>query len=339
MKIAYVLGPSCLPGNQFSGVVVQARCWAEGLRGLGHNVSFPAPQEGIDWRSFDIIHLFQHGAWCDGILGQLSKYPAQLVFSPIIDPPKPYGIIHATVARIPFERARLIQKQRLLNRIGQMQVLCLARSKHEAESLRAVGVPSRNIEIVPIPMSKTWTLHENQVRTATRNGAVFHVSHLNQPRKNVRLLIDIAIERGFPLRLAGSISDTVFKNWLGAVITRHPNITYLGRISDDEMLAEMLSCSVFCLPSQFEGVGLVALDAACCGANLVVTNRGGTAEYLGPTAILVDPAKRASLARALERALTAPVPNLAARDRVLAHYTRQASAERLAQVYLARSGT
>ncbi|WP_439814791.1 glycosyltransferase [Zavarzinia sp. CC-PAN008] len=333
MKIAYVLSPSCLYGNLFSGVVVQARCWAAGLRELGHQVDFPAAHQAIDWTSYDVVHLFQHGAWCDSLIGNLAPTRSRTVFSPIIDPPRPYGRLAGAVSLLPFERLRLAQNQRLLRLYGRRLDRVLARSRHEAESLRAVGVPGDRVPIVHIPMSKAWDIPDDAVLRHPRNGAILHVSSLSQPRKNVRTLVEIAMQEGFALRLAGSIGDPAFAAWLQSVSAAHPRIVYLGRIGDDVMLDEMLSCSAFCLPSLFEGVGLVALDAAYCGAHLVVTDRGGTPEYVGDTARIVTPADRDGIRDALKAALAEPGPNMRGRARVIANYSSRGSAENLVQTY------
>ncbi|WP_292237606.1 glycosyltransferase family 4 protein [Mesorhizobium sp.] len=333
MKVAFVLNPSCLFNNVFSGVVVQANCWALGLRALGHEVVFPAAQEPIDWNAFDIVHLFQHGPWCLGLLHGLKVARPRVFYSPIIDPPKPYGRLAGLISRLPLEKLRLAQNQRLLRLYGGLCDRMLARSGHEADSLCAIGVPAGRIATVHIPMSKPWDIDDAAVATHPRNGAVLHVSHLNQPRKNARALIELSVSKGFPLRLAGSVSDPGFRSWLDQVQKDHPNVTYLGRISDGEMLDEMLSCAVFCLPSLYEGVGLVALDAGYCGANLVVTDRGGTPEYLRACSIQIDPSEPSALGSAIARALQLPVPNLAARRHVIDNFSIPASARSLAAAY------
>ncbi|MFG1346769.1 glycosyltransferase family 4 protein [Xanthobacter autotrophicus DSM 431] len=333
MRIAYILSPYCYYTNVFSGVVVQARCWMEALQALGHEVCLVSAMSPIDWKSFDVVHLFQHGSWCDSLLDDLAALGVPTVLSPIIDPPRPYGRVAALVSRIPFERLRLQQNQRLLRKYGGSCTRILSRSTLERQSLEAVGVPPGKIVNAPISMSKDWALDEATITAAPRNGAVLHVSHLAQPRKNARLLIEVAMEKGFPLRLAGSLSDPAFASWLKQVEASHPNITYLGRISDARMLEEMLACSVFCLPSLYEGVGLVALDAGYCGANLVVSTAGGTRDYLGEHAFYIDPHDRAGLGDAIRRALDLPLPNLEVHRHVEREFSKLGSGRKLEACY------
>lgn len=333
MRIAYILSPYCYYTNVFSGVVVQAKCWAEALAGLGHEVEFVRADQPIDWRSFDLAHLFQHGSWCDSLLDEFGQQKIHTVFSPIIDPPRPYGRLVTLISKIPFEKLRLQQNQRLLRKFGRTCELFLSRSNLERLSLEAAGVPAEKIVNVPISLSKDWDINVPTLLSKARNPSVLHVSHLAQPRKNVRLLVEVAIERGFELRLAGSLSDQGFAAWLKGIVAEYPNVTYLGRISDEKLMEEMLTCSVFCLPSLFEGVGLVALDAGYCGANLVVTSAGGTKDYLESHAAFFDPHDRKALGDAITESLTLPLPNLDVHHHVAGKFGKQASGRKLEGAY------
>ena len=58
---------------------------------------------------------------------------------------------------------------------------------------------------------------------------------------------------------------------------------------DEEMLRLYATAKCFALPSIFEGVGLVALDAAACGCDIVITKLGGPHEYYSDMASMVNP--------------------------------------------------
>jgi glycosyltransferase involved in cell wall biosynthesis len=60
------------------------------------------------------------------------------------------------------------------------------------------------------------------------------------------------------------------------------------------------------LPSHFEGWGLTGVEAMACGAALVVTNNGGSADdaFDGKTALVAEPGDVDGLATAAERLLT-----------------------------------
>lgn len=50
------------------------------------------------------------------------------------------------------------------------------------------------------------------------------------------------------------------------------HITFLGKISDAELLAEYRACTLFVLPSRVELEGMVALEAMACGAPLLIAD-------------------------------------------------------------------
>lgn len=92
--------------------------------------------------------------------------------------------------------------------------------------------------------------------------------------------------------------------------------------------------SVFALVSLYEPFGLAPLEAIAAGLPAVVTRNGGPSESLrdgsSEFGVLVDPADRADIANGLLRLLTSSETwkrfERAGRERVLSHYTWQATA-------------
>ena len=60
-------------------------------------------------------------------------------------------------------------------------------------------------------------------------------------------------------------------------------------------------------PSLFETTGLVSLEAALGGCNVVTTSRGHAREYLGDLAWYCDPGDTSSIRRAVLAAYEAPI--------------------------------
>jgi glycosyltransferase involved in cell wall biosynthesis len=90
--------------------------------------------------------------------------------------------------------------------------------------------------------------------------------------------------------------------------------------SPERLVALYRSARVHVLPSWFETTGLVSLEAALSGCNIVSTNRGHAKEYLGDLAWYCDPAKPDTIRSAVEQAWKSP-PSVALRDRILSSYT------------------
>ncbi|WP_427383667.1 glycosyltransferase family 4 protein [Janibacter sp. G56] len=84
--------------------------------------------------------------------------------------------------------------------------------------------------------------------------------------------------------------------------------TFLGRLSRPEVGAWMGRADVVAVPSRREAFGIVVLEAWRAGTPVVVTNRGGTGEFVmdGQDGLLVDPTDIDALAAALRRVLADP---------------------------------
>jgi L-malate glycosyltransferase len=84
-----------------------------------------------------------------------------------------------------------------------------------------------------------------------------------------------------------------------------PPVQALGRLSDAELVEFYNECAVFMLPSDYEGWGLPAVEAMACGAAVVTTANGGTADFAldDHTALVVPTRSPDALADAVVRLL------------------------------------
>ncbi len=136
-------------------------------------------------------------------------------------------------------------------------------------------------------------------------------------------------ERGLVLRLAGGHSDEreYARIREQACACRYP-VEFLGKLSQTDLAAAYRRADVFVLPSFFEGLPLVAVEALACGCKVVMTDLPGIRPWLDenapgaqvayvqpPRMRQVDeprpedlPAFEQRLAAALEQSLRAPRP-------------------------------
>lgn len=110
--------------------------------------------------------------------------------------------------------------------------------------------------------------------------------------------VDLIITGKGPKR--GQLEDLV--NKLG--ITEH--VAFTGYVSQDELVRLYQNAMAYVLPSHYEGLPTVLLEAMACGAPAIATRVGGCPEVIedGINGILVDPGDKSALSNAIESVVT-----------------------------------
>ena len=84
------------------------------------------------------------------------------------------------------------------------------------------------------------------------------------------------------------------------------DVTFTGYVSRDEQIRLYQNAMAYVLPSHYEGLPTVLLEAMACGAPVIATRVGGCPEVIedGVNGILVDPSDRSALSNAIESVVT-----------------------------------
>ena len=299
MKIAYIIcNPVIAPTN---GILAQIKDWKKILEKNHHVVELINPFYPPDWKDYDVIHFFGYGEYMSDYAISLKKINPNIILSPICDPNhnifsyKTLRYLHITSLGIGSRTSNLYSNITLFKNI-------IVRSDFEAKyMINAFGALQERI--VNIPLSYKIKPNPN---TDIKENFCLHISLLADPRKNVVNLIKAADKYKFHLKLAGYLRNQTEIDWLKNMIKSIPNIEYLGFISEDQKIDLYSRAKVFALPSINEGVGLVALDAAASGCNMVVTKLGGPHEYYGGYASIVDPYSVDEIGKAVVSELNRP---------------------------------
>ena len=107
-----------------------------------------------------------------------------------------------------------------------------------------------------------------------------------------------------------------------------------GFVSEEELLTLYNKAKVFALPSINEGVGLVALEAAVHGCNIVITNNGGPKEYyVNGLANLVDPYNVDDIGLNIMQSLENNNQQPALRNHILNNYSIDSCVDKLIESY------
>lgn len=166
-----------------------------------------------------------------------------------------------------------------------------------------------NPRLSPLPVDET------RRRVVQRHGVperyVLCVGTI-EPRKNIdgllrafRHLIDAYGMDDVGLVIAGG------RGWLYeeifATVERldlADRVSFLGRVSDDELWRLYVGARCHIHPAHYEGFGLPPLEAMACGTPTIVSNVSSLPEVVGDAALLINPKEEEEIAVALHQLLT-----------------------------------
>ena len=157
----------------------------------------------------------------------------------------------------------------------------------------------------------------------TRKPLILAAGRLWDEGKNIAALARIAPRLPWPVAVAGETPRG------GAL----PGLVHLGRL-DEAALAEVMSeAEIFCAPALYEPFGLAVLEAAICGAALVLSTAPSLVELWSKAAQFVEPDDVDRLAGTLLDVIEDPLARArlqqAARERAAAY-----GRSRMAEAYL-----
>ncbi len=114
-------------------------------------------------------------------------------------------------------------------------------------------------------------------------------------------------------------------------------VTFTGRISDNEFVQQYARASIAVVPSVYEGFGLPVGEAMACGVPVISTTGGALPEVVGKAGILVPPADHQALADAIVDLLDNPAKaqalGQAGYRRMQSHFTWKRAAEKTVAAY------
>lgn len=314
----------------YAGIPVQGRFWKEGLETLGHHVCLLNNWDKFDLESLDYLIILGQGIFITDIVNSYKRYPKlKIVSAPIIDWHKSLFEFKMRCKYFGWHKGGFIKPLHELYEVRDKIDFFLARSEFERNVIvKGLDVNPSKVKVVPISLRFK---DAPVVDYSQKEDFCLHVSRLRDFGKNVPRLVEAAKKYGFNLKLAGTLHGKD-KKWLNDLIAGADNIEYLGRLSDEDLIEVYKRTKVFALPSIVEGVGMVALEAAIYGAEVVLTNIGGPKEYYNGRAVLVNPYDVDSIGKGIMEAFENKKAQPELREYVLENYTLQACSKKLEAV-------
>ena len=315
--------------NYSGGINIQGHMWADGLKALGHETCLLNNWDKFDYEEMDIIIILGTGANYRDCIDYFKWFKKiKLVSAPIFDEKMPhwqFKLYSHMPITAKLNECGLHTYRKKIKDIS----FFLARSAYEKAFLTdCYGIDDSKIGIVPISARYT---EFPEVDYSIKEDVCLHVSRLAAPGKNVARLIAAAKKYGFKLRLAGTLNGQDEKDWMCRQIKGLENVEYLGWLSEEQLIEEYRKAKVFALPSIIEGVGMVALEGAIYGDEIVLTNIGAPKEYYNGRAILVDPYSVDSIGKGILEAMKSRHSQPELREHIINNFSLTACIKKLEQ--------
>lgn len=137
--------------------------------------------------------------------------------------------------------------------------------------------PELNAKVTVIP-NYVDTNHFNPASTVKDYGRkrLCFVGRLDQ-QKNIKVLIEAVSDLDVDLDIIG---QGVLYAQLSSIAVTNPRIRFLGALTHKQLPDVLRSCSVFILPSLYEGHPKVLLEAMACGLPVIGTDVPGIKEVI-----------------------------------------------------------
>ncbi len=203
--------------------------------------------------------------------------------------------------------------------IARAQLILTVSNKAAADLARVLGIPKDRLRVTSEAASRVFkpaSAEEvasvlERVGIPTSSPYLLYVGGLN-PHKRLDLLLEAlaALTKTVspPRRLivVGGEGDVFHEESKRLKTLAHElgldeQVSWLGRIDDDDLRAVYTGAEALVLPSMCEGFGLPAVEAAACGTPVVATEESPLPEILEGGGFFVPPGEKEPLTAALVR--------------------------------------
>lgn len=281
---------------------------------------FPPPEyrEAVLSGQWDVVHLHGQRVWStDYLYRHLPKAKAPVVFTA-------HGFYQWHMERLPLLDDSYYRW--LLPRSLRHAAAATVLTSPERDELRAWGVPDAKLRLVPDGFDAA------EFHALPRGFRARHAFPDHEPlllyvggfyrNKRVDRLVQVAAETGAHLAVVGKEHHP--KHGLAdcqALAERTgAKVKFLGKLPREDVLAAYAESDLFVLGSDFEGFGLVLLEAMAAGLPFVATRAGAAPDLAAhgaglsvepdrlaaeTRALLADPARRKAMGEAGRKAVAA----------------------------------
>ena len=199
----------------------------------------------------------------------------------------------------------------LMKKVASHSLLVVAISRFTAQKTQELGIEQDHIHVIPCGVSlDRFGLTVPPLFRQSSKKVLLSLAAL-VPRKGFDMVIRSLpiVKATFPnfvYRIAGSGADETRLKHLVAEYHVEEWVEFTGFVPESEVPNHMASCDVMIMPSRqiegdFEGFGIVFLEANACGKPVIAGNSGGIPDAVihQKTGLLVDPENTEAIAEAI----------------------------------------
>jgi glycosyltransferase involved in cell wall biosynthesis len=325
MKILMLARKTLYTGN--GGDTVQVLKTAEYLRKRGHLVDVVLNGEHFKTEGYDIVHFFNVIRPAD-LLVHLPRIKVPIAVSTIyvnylevdkLSSGRFYNFLLGLFGKNGMEYTKTIGRWLLNNEpfpgwkyllkghansvkyIAQKASVLLPNSESEANRFEKDYQISRPTTVVPNAIDTSiFKLNE----AAKDRKGVICVGRIEY-RKNQLNLIRAIAKTSYSLTLVGKPSPNQ-KDYYSKCLEEGKKLgsrfKIFNFVEEDQLVTLLKEHKVHALISWFETTGLVSLEAAAMGCEIIITDKGDTREYFGSHAHYCQPGNRESIVQAINQA-------------------------------------
>lgn len=263
----------------------------------------------IKAKKYDVIHIFSMNAPTYFQAIALKRYGVPIVFSSVMWRTGPRKVIKGITKLLEKAPFFLLSDTLACKKLAEMADLILPNTAQEMKWLTDVcDVHPEKCVVVPNGADDKFKSVDTSAVNLTMypDSYILSISIISK-RKNMLKLINAAKNINMPLIHIGGVLEESYYNEIMKM--KYKKCHFLGHKdnSDPLMGALIRRARVFALVSEYETPGIAALEAGLQGANCVVTEVGGAAEYFAEHARYVNPSSGSDINRKIADAWNEPL--------------------------------
>lgn len=152
-------------------------------------------------------------------------------------------------------------------------------------------------------------------------------------RKNQLNLIKAIKQTDLHLTIIGNASPNHREYYYECIREANEQIMFIDHIKQEELLKYYQKAKIHAMVSWFETTGLSSLEAAACGCNIVISDKGDQRDYFKKDAFYAEPVDVDSIKKALLLADKADKPDKLL-HRIEKHYSWEKTAKKTYEAYM-----